>query len=197
MGVESTQETLEQKDLDRIFERELLPHIEALYSFACNLTYNSQDADDLVQETYMRAYRAIESFQSGTNAKAWLFQILKNVYINAYRKRSKQPVHVDYEDVSLVRGEEETASSSYTDLRVELFDKMLGDEVTAAINSLSSEYRMVIELREFDGFSYDEIAVLLDIPVGTVRSRLFRARDLLKEQLNAYAKAQGFKDNRS
>lgn len=197
MSVVTTQETLKQQELDRIFEQELLPQIDALYAFAFHLTFNDSDAEDLVQEAYMRAYRAIASFQSGTNAKAWLFQILKNVFINLYRKRSKLPAHVDYEEVTLVQREDEGAKAGYDDLRSELFDKMMGDEVTIAIDALPVDFREVILLCDVEGFSYEEIAAILDIPIGTVRSRLFRARNLLKEKLSAYALAQGYKDYRS
>lgn len=197
MGVLTTQETLQKEELDRIFDRELVPHLDALYSFAYHLTFNEHDANDLVQDTYMRAYRAIGTFQSGTNAKAWLFQILKNAFINLYRKRSKRPVHVDYEEVALVHRENEGSKAGYDDLRTEIFDNSMGDEVTNALNSLSVNFRVVVLLSDIGGFSYEEIAAILGIPVGTVRSRLFRARNLLKEKLSAYALAQGYKDYRS
>ncbi|NUQ23208.1 MAG: sigma-70 family RNA polymerase sigma factor [Saprospiraceae bacterium] len=197
MGVLTTQETLQKEELDRIFDRELVPHLDALYSFAYHLTFNEHDANDLVQDTYMRAYRAIGTYQSGTNAKAWLFQILKNAFINLYRKRSKRPVHVDYEEVALVHRENEGAKAGYDDLRTEIFDNQMGDEVTNALNSLSVNFRVVVLLSDIGGFSYEEIAAILGIPVGTVRSRLFRARNLLKEKLSAYALAQGYKDYRS
>ncbi|MBL7792537.1 MAG: sigma-70 family RNA polymerase sigma factor [Saprospiraceae bacterium] len=197
MGVLTTQETLQKEELDRIFDRELVPHLDALYSFAYHLTFNEHDANDLVQDTYMRAYRAIGTFQSGTNAKAWLFQILKNAFINLYRKRSKRPVHVDYEEVALVQRENEGPKAGYDDLRTEIFDNLMGDEVTNALNSLSVNFRVVVLLSDIGDFSYEEIAAILGIPVGTVRSRLFRARNLLKEKLSAYALAQGYKDYRS
>ena len=120
-----------------IFEEELLPHINALKTFAYHLTYDEDDANDLVQETYMKAHRFIDRYIQGTNAKAWLFKILKNAYINHYRKRSKQPTRVDFEDVVNYHDSDENLGQGYLDLREELFSSMMGDEVTTAINSLT------------------------------------------------------------
>ena len=181
-----------------IFEREFLPHAEALKTFAFHLSYNEDDADDLVQETFMKAHRFIDRYISGTNAKAWLFKILKNAYINQYRKRTKQPTKVDFEDfVSYHETDEDGGAIGYLDLRDDLFDRMMGDEVTNAINSLPIDFRTVILLCDIEGFKYDEIAKIIDIPIGTVRSRLFRARNMLKEKLKTYAAKQGYKDKRN
>ena len=128
-----------------IFHNELFPHIEALKTFAYHLTYNEDDANDLVQETYMKAHRFIDKYIEGTNAKAWLFKILKNAYINQYRKRSKQPTRVDFEDVVNYHDGDDRLPG-YLDLREELFDKMMGDEVTIAINSLPIDFRTVVLL---------------------------------------------------
>lgn len=178
------------------FEREFLPHLEALHTFAFHLSYNEEDADDLVQETFLKAFRFIEKFEEGTNAKAWLFKILKNAYINQYRKESRQPSFVDYEEVNVYQEEEEGLSSSYYDLREEVFDQMMGDEVSTALNALPEEFRTVIWLCDIEGFSYEEIAQIIEIPIGTVRSRLFRARNMLKEKLKRYAETMGYKDLR-
>ena len=185
-----------QERYDRIFEQEFLPQIDALYTFAYHLTYNEEDANDLVQETYLKAYRFIEHYMEGTNAKAWLFKILKNAFINQYRKKSKQPTQVDYEEVVNFHGEEDTQYSSYMDLREEMFQHMMGDEVTNAINSLPVDFRVVILLCDIEGFTYEEISKIIDIPIGTVRSRLHRARNMLKERLQEYAKSLGYKDKR-
>ena len=120
------------------FELEFLPHIEALNTFAFHLTYNEENAADLVQETYLKAFKFIDKYEEGTNAKAWLFKILKNAYINDYRKRNKRPIQVDYEEVSGYHDGDDAPLASYFDLREELFDHMMGDEVTAAINSFCS-----------------------------------------------------------
>ena len=189
-----------QKDkqyYDNLFENELLPHAGALSTFAYHLTYNEADADDLVQDAYLRAYKSIHSYQEGTNAKAWLFRILRNAFINEYRRKSNQPTKVDYEEVvNFHKEEDDTSYSSYLDLREEMFEGMMGDEVTMAINSLSDEARVVILLCDIEGFKYDEIATILNVPIGTVRSRLFRARNSLKEKLKAYAKSLGYQDKR-
>jgi len=178
------------------FEKEFLPHLEALHSFAFHLCYNEEDAADLVQETFLKAFRFIDKFEEGTNAKAWLFKILKNAYINQYRKDARQPSMVDYDEVAVYQEEEEGQSTSYFDLREEIFDQMMGDEVSTALNALPEEFRTVIWLCDIEGFSYEEIAKITDIPIGTVRSRLFRARNMLKEKLQNYAVNMGFKDLR-
>ncbi len=179
-----------------IFERELFPHIEALKTFAYHLTYDDDDANDLVQETYMKAFRFIDRYIEGTNAKAWLFKILKNAYINHYRKRSKQPTRVDFEDIVNYHDSDDSKVAGYLDLREELFDNMMGDEVTIAINSLPIDFRTVVLLCDVEGFTYEEIAKIVDVPIGTVRSRLFRARNMLKERLKKYAEGLGYKDKR-
>jgi RNA polymerase sigma-70 factor (ECF subfamily) len=179
-----------------VFERELFPHMDALHTFAYHLCYNEEGANDLVQETYLKAFRFIDKYQEGTNAKAWLFKILKNAYINDYRKKSKRPTRVDFEEIVSYHSGDDTNISGYFDLREEMFENMMGDEVTLAINSLPVEFRTVILLCDIEGFTYEEIAKIIDVPIGTVRSRLFRARNILKEKLVNYAKKFGFKDKR-
>ena len=191
-----TQE-LQKQRFDKIFEEEFLPQIDALYTFAYHLTYNEDDSNDLVQETYLKAYRFIDKYIEGTNAKAWLFKILKNAFINQYRKKSKQPTKVDYEEIISFHDEEgDTAYSSFMDLREEMFQGMMGDEVTNAINDLPVDFRVVILLCDIEGFTYEEISKIVDIPIGTVRSRLHRARNMLKEKLRTYADSLGYKENR-
>ena len=190
----------EKKDkvhYDRVFEQELLPQVEALYTFAYHLTYDENDANDLVQEAYLKAYKSIHRYLEGTNAKAWLFKILKNVFINEYRKKVNRPAKVDYQEIVNYHQEDESNFSSYHDLREEMFQSMMGDEVTNAINSLPDDFRVVILLCDIEGFKYEEISAILDVPIGTVRSRLHRARNLLKEALKSYAEDLGFKDKRS
>jgi RNA polymerase sigma factor (sigma-70 family) len=188
---------LTKAEQDAIFEEEFLPHADALYNFAYHLTYDEDDANDLVQETYMKAYRFVGNYERGTNAKAWLFKILKNAFINEYRKKSKRPAQVDYEEVITYQDEEDSQYSSYMDLREEMFQSMMGDEVTNAINSLPVDFRTVILLCDIEGFKYEEISKIIDIPIGTVRSRLHRARNMLKEQLKTYAESLGYEDKRS
>ena len=197
MVVMTTEEQKQKEKYDRIFEEEFLPQIDALYTFAYHLTYNEEDANDLVQETYLKAYRFIDKYIEGTNAKAWLFKILKNVFINQYRRKSKQPTKVDYEEITAYQDEEDSHYSGYLDLREEMFQRMMGDEITNAINALPVDFRVVILLCDVEGFTYEEISKIIDIPIGTVRSRLHRARNMLKEKLKAYAESLGYKDMRS
>ena len=177
---------------DKIFQDEFLPQIDALFNFAFHLTYNEEDANDLVQETYLKAYRFIDSYDEGTNAKAWLFKILKNAFINEYRKRSKQPAKIDYEDIVGYHDSDDEGRTEFLDLRQEIFQGMIGDEVTRALNTLPVDFRTVVLLCDIEGFSYEEIAKITDIPIGTVRSRLHRARNMLKEKLKEYAKTLGY-----
>lgn len=178
------------------FETEFWPHLDALYNFAYHLTYDEEAANDLVQEAYLKAYRFADKYEGGTNAKAWLFRILKNAFINDYRKRHRRPTQVDFEEVLNYQEAEEGAPQQYVDLRQELFQGMMGDEVTMAINALPVDFKTVILLCDIEGFTYEEIATIVDIPIGTVRSRLHRARNLLKERLKAYAESLGYQDKR-
>jgi RNA polymerase sigma factor (sigma-70 family) len=180
----------------KIFETEFLPHADALKTFAYHLAYNDEDANDLVQETYLKAYRFIDKYHEGTNAKAWLFKILKNAYINEYRKKSKRPTKVDFEDIVAYHDTDDDRVTGYMDLRAEIFQYMMGDEVTTAINALPLDFRTVILLCDVEDFTYQEISKIIDIPIGTVRSRLFRARNMLKETLKKYAASLGLQDVR-
>ena len=185
-----------KKEKEEIFEREFLPHIDSMYNFAYRLTFDEDDSKDLVQDTYLKAYRFIDSFQQGTNAKAWLFRILKNSFINDFRKKSKEPSKVDYQEVESYYNSDEVDKSITTDLRAETVQDMIGDEISNALNSLDVDFRTVIILCDLEGFKYDEMAKILDIPIGTVRSRLHRARNLLKEKLRDYASKMGYKNNK-
>lgn len=183
-----------EKEKLTVFNNEFLPHINSMYNFGYRLTLDEDDAKDLVQDTYMKAYRFIESFQKGTNAKAWLFRILKNSFINDYRKKSKEPNKVDYQEVESYYNSDDVDRQITTDLRVEALQNMIGDEISNALNALDVDFRTVIILADLEGFKYDEMAKILDIPIGTVRSRLHRARNLLKDKLSEYAKKMGYKN---
>ena len=185
-----TSYTEEQKH--RIFEAEFLPHIDAMYNFAFRITYEEDSAKDLIQDTYYKAYKFIESFQVGTNAKAWLFRILKNSFINEFRKKNKEPAKVDYQDVETYYNSDDVNEVITSDLRVEVLQDMIGDEVSNALNALAVDFRIVIILCDLEGFTYEEMSKILDIPIGTVRSRLHRARNLLREKLKSYARSMGF-----
>ena len=180
---------------DARFEQEFLPLINSLYNFAYRLTLDEDDANDLVQDTYLKAYRFFDSYEQGTNAKAWLFRILKNSFINDYRKKSKEPAKVDYQDVETYYNSDDVDENITTDLRIEALQGMIGDEVATALNALPVDFRTIIVLCDLEGFTYEEMAKILDIPIGTVRSRLHRARMVLKDRLKKYAASMGYKSN--
>ncbi|MDW3193613.1 MAG: sigma-70 family RNA polymerase sigma factor [Cytophagales bacterium] len=190
-----TKYTYSEKERLEIFNNEFMPHIDSMYNFAYRLSFDDDDSKDLVQDTYLKAYRFINSFQRGTNAKAWLYRILKNSFINEFRKKGKEPSKVDYQEVENFYNSDDVDDTRTVDLRVDTVKDMIGDEVTNALNSLAIDFRTVIILCDLEGFTYEEMAKILDIPIGTVRSRLHRARNLLKEKLNTYASSMGFGNN--
>ena len=190
-----TKYTYSERERLEIFNGEFMPHIDSMYNFAYRLTFDDDDSKDLVQDTYLKAYRFINSFQRGTNAKAWLYRILKNSFINDFRKKGKEPAKVDYQEVENFYNSDDVDDTRTVDLRVDTVKDMIGDEVTNALNALAIDFRTVIILCDLEGFTYEEMAKILDIPIGTVRSRLHRARNLLKEKLNSYATSMGFGKN--
>lgn len=194
MEEEAPKQSYSEAEKTQIFNTEFMPHVNSMYNFAYRLTFDEDDSKDLVQDTYLKAYRFIESFQQGTNAKAWLFRILKNSFINDYRKKRKEPAKVDYQEVETYYNSDEVDRQITPDLRVESLQDMIGDEISNALNALDVDFRTVIILCDLEGFKYDEMAKILDIPIGTVRSRLHRARNLLKEKLSEYAKSMGYKN---
>ncbi|MCS7301940.1 MAG: sigma-70 family RNA polymerase sigma factor [Candidatus Kapabacteria bacterium] len=175
-----------------LFERELVPHMKAIRALALRLCRNPDDADDLVQETYLKAFRFLDSFSPGTNAKAWLTTILKNTFINKYRAEQRTGEAVSYEEIEdfyeSLRPDEIPSNDAIT----QQLDQILDDEVMAALNALSDEFRTVVILCDIEDFSYEEAAEFIGCPVGTVRSRLHRARAALAKQLLSYARRQGF-----
>lgn len=174
------------------FEREMLPHLDALYNFAIRLTTDPIDAEDLVQDTIVKAFRFFSSYEKGTNAKAWLFRILKNSYINNYRKKSKQPQQVDYDEVSTYYETVRSEQSDTTDMEDIMYRDMLDDQITKALQRLPEDFRTVVLLCDVEGFTYEEIANMLDVPIGTIRSRLHRGRNLLRVELEEYADRRGY-----
>ena len=198
MSEETTQEQqarrqdYSEREKTEIFDGEFMPHVDSMYNFAYRLTFDEDDAKDLVQDTYLKAFRFINSFERGTNAKAWLFRILKNSFINEYRKKSKQPNKVDYNEVEQYYNSDYVDENFTTDLRVETVQHMIGDEISGALNSIPVDFRTVIILSDLEGFTYEEMSKILDITIGTVRSRLHRARNMMKEKLASYAKEMGY-----
>lgn len=189
---EAVRQNYSEQEKTSIFDTEFMIHVDSMYNFAYRLTFDEDDAKDLVQDTYLKAFRFINSFERGTNAKAWLFRILKNSFINEFRKKSKQPAKVDYNEVESYYNSDEAGENITTDLRVETVQHMIGDEITGALNALPVDFRTVIILSDLEGFTYEEMSKILDIPIGTVRSRLHRARNMLREKLISYAKEMGY-----
>lgn len=181
-------------------QEEALKQVDALYRTALRMTRNPQDAEDLVQETYLRAFRSAHQFQRGTNLRAWLFKILTNSFINQYRKRARKPLSSSLEDVEefylynhlVDSGVQPSASDS--DPEATVIDQFAEEEVTAALERLPVEFRQVVLLADVEGFSYKEIAEIVSIPVGTVMSRLHRGRRRLQKELWDYATTSGYLD---
>lgn len=180
------------RDKRRDFEGEAVPHMDILYSFALRTTGNPDDARDLLQDTYLKAYRFWDKYEKGTNIRAWLFRIMKNSYINLYRKETREPDTVEYEKVENFYDSIRDDSRASADLQQTMFGGLLGDEVTAALQGLPDDFRTVVILCDIEGLTYEEIAEFLDCPIGTVRSRLHRGRKMLQKWLFDYALQRGF-----
>jgi RNA polymerase sigma-70 factor (ECF subfamily) len=184
-----------QDDLTRDeFEALALRHLDALYGTAVRLTRNDRDAEDLVQDSLLRAYRFFDRFERGTNIKAWLFKILTNTFINRYRRSTKERALVDGPEQEAVQGQlvSRDATDAAADPERWYFDRVLSEDVLKAVDALPIDFRMVVILADLQEFSYREIADVLDVPVGTVMSRLFRGRRLLQKSLASYAVESGF-----
>lgn len=188
---------LTQKELKKqqAFNEEILPHLDSLYNFGLRLTSDPNDAEDLVQDTIVKAYRFFSSYEKGTNAKAWLFRILKNSYINNYRRKSKKPQEVDYDEVATFYETIRAERTETSDLEDKMFRELIDDELTNALDRIPEDFRTVVLLCDVEDFTYEEIANMLDVPIGTIRSRLHRGRNLLKAQLMEYASKRGYAEN--
>jgi RNA polymerase sigma-70 factor (ECF subfamily) len=184
--------TKEEVQKQEDFNEEIVPHLDALYNFALRLTTDPNDAEDLVQDTIVKAYRFFNSYEKGTNAKAWLFRILKNSYINNYRKKSKQPNQVDYDEVASFYETIRDERTDTSDMEDRMYRELIDDDISGALESLPEDFRTVVLLCDIEGFTYEEIANMLDVPIGTIRSRLHRGRNLLRTQLMDYAEKRGF-----
>lgn len=174
------------------FNEEILPHLDALYNFGLRLTADPNDAEDLVQDTIVKAFRFFSSYEKGTNAKAWLFRILKNSYINNYRRKSKKPQEVDYDEVASFYESIRAERTNSSDLEDKMFRELIDDDLSNALDSIPEDFRTVVLLCDVEDFTYEEIANMLDVPIGTIRSRLHRGRNLLKAQLMEYATNRGY-----
>jgi RNA polymerase sigma-70 factor, ECF subfamily len=176
----------------REFEALALPHLDGLYAAALRLTKNPRDAEDLVQDAVLRAYRFFDKFERGTNIKAWLYKILTNTFINRYRRNTKERNIVEDERDSVQdRLLSRDAADAAENPERAYLDRMLSDDVLKALDSVPVDFRLAVILADLQDFSYKEIADILDVPVGTVMSRLFRGRRILQKQLAEYAVASG------
>jgi RNA polymerase sigma-70 factor (ECF subfamily) len=182
-------ESLELKQ--RQFETVMVPHMDVLYSYALYLSGDHDTANDLLQETYLKAFRFFDKFEEGTNARAWLYRIMRNTFINEYRRVKRLPDLVEYDEqissYQMIEREEQETS-----LRRQINGELFDDEIAGAIASLPEKFKSVIVLRDVDDLPYEEIADALEIPIGTVRSRLHRARAILFSKLKKYARTRGY-----
>jgi RNA polymerase sigma-70 factor (ECF subfamily) len=184
---------MKRKPIQADFEREALPHLQALYASALRMTRNEKDAEDLVQEALLRAYRFFDTFEAGTNCKAWLFRILTNVFCNQYRDRERENVILAEVESSSANLEQFLggAGADGRDTETALLGRMVSADVEKALAAVPPDFRMAVILADLEDFSYKEIAEIMDCPAGTVMSRLYRGRKMLQGLLHGYAVEQG------
>ena len=190
---EAARVNLTQEDKER-FQTDALPLLDPLYSAALRMTRNPADAEDLVQETMMRAYRAFDRFEPGTNLKAWLFRILTNAYINTYRKKQREPLKVsqdEVEDFDLYRELKDHDPEISRTPETIVLDSLVDGDILTAIDELPDQFRLAVILSDVEGFSYAEMAEIMDVPLGTVMSRLHRGRKALQKRLWDIARDRG------
>lgn len=182
-----------RSDLSARFERDALPFLDALYSAALRMTKNPENAEDLVQETYAKAFASFHQFTEGTNLRAWLYRILTTTFINIYRKEQRQPQIADGELEEWQIAEAATHTSDQgKSAEVEALEQLPDSDIKNALQELPEEFRLAVYFADVEGFSYKEVAEILNIPSGTVMSRLHRGRKLLRESLADYAKDRGY-----
>lgn len=196
MAIRDDMNAQERGDLHAAYMLEAAPHLDALYATAMRLTRNGGDAEDLVQESMLKAYRYFDKYEQGTNCKAWLFKIMTNTFINRYRRQQKRREFlIDDEQRPLqdraVAPEPNPLYQHFGDQET-MFHRLFGDEVKAALEEIPVDFRMVVLLADLQDFAYKEIAEIMDCPIGTVMSRLYRGRRMLRARLEEYAMEQGY-----
>ena len=184
----------ENRSLGWDFEELAMPLVDSLYNTAYRMTRNAEDAEDLVQEAYLKAYKYYDKFEPGTNFKAWLFKILKNTFINNYRKRQRVPPQSDFADIedAFESRVSDEVSGKIKSPEQELLENVLDEDVQRALDELPEDYRMAVVLADLEGFSYKEIAEILEVPLGTVMSRLYRGRKRMEAEMLRYAREHGY-----
>ncbi|MEO8166948.1 MAG: sigma-70 family RNA polymerase sigma factor [bacterium] len=179
-----------ESEKKRDFAREAIPHMDFLYNYALRMTYKPEDAEDLVQETYLKAYRFWDSYQSGTNIRGWMFRILKNSFLNEHRKDSRQPEMIDYDAVKDSYHPAQDTAAAENGFHHDMFSHLLDDDVARAIAALPQDFRTVTILCDIEGMSYEEIAEFTKVPISTVRSRIHHARKYLYKTFQTYVQTK-------
>jgi RNA polymerase sigma-70 factor, ECF subfamily len=174
------------------FNSEILPHLDSLKGYALKMTKDVDDSDDLLQDTLLKAFRFYHKFEKGSNAKAWLFRIMQNSFINNYRKKNRQPFKIDYDDVQNFYENIKPEDVKTQHCQQDAFSNVLDDEIIKALSVLPDDFRTIVFLSDIEGYSYKEVSDFIDCPIGTIRSRLHRTRKILYALLYKYAQENGY-----
>jgi RNA polymerase sigma-70 factor (ECF subfamily) len=180
------------KKMNEVFEQQTVPHMDYLYNYAVKMTGNKKHADDLIKETYKKAFNFWIHLDEGTDYKSWMFRIIRNTYINSFRKKNKFPDNVDYETIENFYDKIKSSITNNVHLDKDIYENLNDDEISKAISSLPEDFRTVVILCDILGNTYEQIADFIDVPVGTVQSRLYRARKMLFTKFYKYPADEGY-----